>query len=72
MKDRIDPAAGILLYRKVGEEIGRGELLAKFCGSKELEEGEERLKGAVQIGAEKADPPCLIRKTIELRGRGGS
>jgi len=70
MGDPIDHAAGILLYRKVGEEIGEGELLGRIFCRRGMEGAEERLRGAIRIGESRPASSPLVRKVIGEWGSG--
>lgn len=60
--DAIDHSAGVIVLRKTGERVSRGEVIATLHTSSELlaEEGEHRYLSAVKI----ADTPPAPRKII--------
>lgn len=65
--DVIDYTAGILLYKKIGDKINKGESLAKIY-SNSLESGNlarQILKQSYEISSEKKPIPELIIKLIE-------
>ncbi|HKV45629.1 MAG TPA: thymidine phosphorylase, partial [bacterium] len=51
-EDRIDPAAGLVIERKVGEAVRRGDSLATVHGARPaaVEEGIRRVRAAYTIG----------------------
>ena len=65
--DRIDPAVGIELGRKVGDSVDKGDLLATlhFNDQARLDAALARLSGAFEIAAEPVPPRPLIRRVIE-------
>ena len=75
-EDDIDPFAGVLLFKKVGDEVKKGDRLAMFYSSEEkklkdtvLEAGgkENGAEGeAFVISAKKPEIPALIKTTIGL------
>jgi pyrimidine-nucleoside phosphorylase len=66
-EDRVDPAAGLVLRKRVGDEVGAGELIAELHASTEarVSAGEARLRGAlvVEDEAPPAQPLVLERLT---------
>ena len=69
----IDPAAGILLSRKVGDPVGRGEELAvmhtnKVAGSADVTSAEEMIRGAFIIKPEPVDDLPLILGYVDRTG----
>jgi pyrimidine-nucleoside phosphorylase/thymidine phosphorylase len=67
VSDTIDPGVGIVLGRKVGDSVDRGDLLATlhFNDQARLDAGLARLHGAFEIGPEPVPPRPLIRRVIE-------
>ena len=75
-EDSIDPFAGVLLFKKVGDEVKKGDKLATFYSSDEkkladaIEEAGGRENGdegeAFVIKTEKPEIPKLIKTTIGL------
>ena len=71
VEDRVDPAVGIVVRRRIGDRVERGEPL---CTVHEGDRGEPRervaarLAGAFRIGAEPAAPPPLVLERIETGG----
>jgi pyrimidine-nucleoside phosphorylase len=66
-EDRIDPAAGIVLNRKVGDEVRSGELLAMFHLNDEglYDEAEEIFRSGLELGKrEVAKRPLVLEVVI--------
>ena len=65
-EDPVDPAAGIVLRKKPGDRVARGEPLAEFFTSSErrLPESEKLFLEAAEIGAEAPEPVPLIRARV--------
>ena len=68
--DTVDPAAGILLGKKYGARVSRGDVLATLFTSKEssIAAAEERFLSAVSIGPEPPAPRRLIYARVEKSG----
>jgi pyrimidine-nucleoside phosphorylase len=51
-EDAVDPAAGIILHKHLGDEVRAGDVLAELHAASDsrLDAGEERLRGAATIG----------------------
>lgn len=64
--DPIDLSAGIYLPHKIGSYIKKGDLVAKlFSGRCDVfAEAKEHLLNSVKIGAQKPNPPSLIRALV--------
>lgn len=63
--DGIDPAAGILLFRKYGDYVRKGELIGRIYGRKErLAEAAGVLYSAFEFGNERPSEKKLIYKII--------
>jgi thymidine phosphorylase len=60
--DHIDPAAGIQLLRRIGDEVHEGEPVAMLYTSRDtrLVEAEERFLTGLRIALEPVSPPPLI------------
>ena len=67
-EDQIDLSAGIYLYKKVGDTVKKGEVLATFYGNDpaKLENGRQEASKAFVIGTARAERPKLIKKIIGL------
>jgi len=72
VEDAVDPAAGLEIWRKVGDRVEAGEpLAAMHLGERPLEAPEAvaaRLRAAWRIGAGPAAPGQLVRERIEEVG----
>ncbi len=68
--DIIDPKAGVILKKKIGDEVQTGEPLAVFYTDKEdvLKTAKERLLRAFKISSEKPTPPKIIKTMIDSEG----
>ena len=63
----IDVSAGILMRKKYGDKVSKGEALATLYTSREgsLPEAERMYRGAVAIGSAAADPRPLVCARVE-------
>ena len=66
-EDPIDPSAGVIVHKKIGDEVRLGDKLATFCGN-----NEDKVYIAINEAANiftfsstKTEPPALIKRTIE-------
>lgn len=68
--DAIDHSAGIMLLRKTGDRVEKGDVLAELHTSREelLADAETMLLGAVSIGAKKPDESRLIYARVTAGG----
>ena len=66
-EDNIDHGAGILLDKKIGDEVKAGDVLCRIYASSEqkLETALKMAQTAYEIGSDEIDPPELIRRIIE-------
>ena len=66
-EDEIDPSAGIILYKKVGDKVNKGELTARlFTSSEERASGAERLfLNALKISKNPPEKKKLIYGIIK-------
>ncbi|HUX19922.1 MAG TPA: thymidine phosphorylase [Spirochaetia bacterium] len=66
-EQQIDPAVGIWLEKRIGDRVGKGEVLARFYVNdrSNLDEALERFIGALQIGREEPKSFPLIYTKIE-------
>jgi pyrimidine-nucleoside phosphorylase/thymidine phosphorylase len=73
LEDRVDPAAGIEIRRRVGDPVAAGEPIATLhVGAAPLESPDAvsaRLRAAWRIGAGPASPGPLVHERIEEEGR---
>ena len=66
-EDPIDHSAGVMVYKKLGDEVRTGDTLLTFYGNDKAKV-ENALKDAADIytfSKDDVDPPALIKKTIE-------
>ncbi|HEY5677721.1 MAG TPA: thymidine phosphorylase, partial [Myxococcales bacterium] len=63
-EDAVDPAAGLLLRKRPGEDVRAGEVLAELHAASEerLDAGEARFRAAVGSGDGAAAPPLVIER----------
>lgn len=68
--DPVDPHAGIVLHKKVGDAVKKGESIATLFTNKEEQfaTAEELLKKAFVIGSEKPKPEVLVTHVIDKQG----
>ncbi|WP_343277518.1 thymidine phosphorylase, partial [Ligaoa zhengdingensis] len=61
-EDAIDHSAGILLHRKTGDRVERGEVLAELFTAREasVQEAEQMLLGAITFAQERPAPHKLV------------
>lgn len=69
-EDRIDPAVGIVLRRKVGDPVGRGEPLAEvhYNDADRLPAALELLERAYRIEGQRPPVPALIMALVTREG----
>lgn len=67
INDKVDYLAGIILNKKVGNEIRKGDLICELYSEdeKKLSAGEKRLKGAIKIIKSKPKENNLILDILE-------
>jgi pyrimidine-nucleoside phosphorylase len=65
-EDAVDPAAGLLLRKRVGDEVKAGEALAELHAASEarLDAGEARIRASVAIGETAPQPRTLVLERI--------
>ncbi len=66
-EDRIDLAAGIVLHKKVGDAVKKGELLATVYGNDQTrtDKGAQEAAAAFHIQDQKPEETVLIKKVIQ-------
>ncbi len=66
-EDVIDPKAGIIVYKKIGDVVEKGEVIAELFSDskKKLALAEGKYLSAVKISKEKTRKPRLIKKIIK-------
>jgi pyrimidine-nucleoside phosphorylase len=64
--DIVDPAAGVILRRKIGDRVSAGDELALLVHSREIEHGAaiELVRSALLIGPKPAEPGPLVIETL--------
>jgi pyrimidine-nucleoside phosphorylase len=69
-EDVIDHAVGIVLHKKTGDTVKKGEAIATLLVNRTepLAEVEKRLRQAIEIGKERVTPPPLIRCIVTAEG----
>ena len=67
LADRVDPGVGIVLGRKVGDEVDRGDVLATLHYNDEarLDRAVAQLSGAFVVAAERPRRPPVVLKVVE-------
>ena len=65
-EDRIDPAVGVVLHKKIGNSVQAGESLATIhaANEKSAEEAAEKLCRCYEFSAEPVERPPFIRKIL--------
>ena len=65
-EDKIDPAAGIIFHKKIGDRIKKGEEIAKiFTNRKEkVDEVKQMISNSIELASKKVKPLKLIKKII--------
>ncbi len=66
-EDRIDPKAGIIIHKKIGDFLNKGDMLAEiFTDKKEsVEKAKKRLLEAIEFSDKKVRKPKLIKQIIQ-------
>jgi pyrimidine-nucleoside phosphorylase len=64
--ERIDPGAGMVIHRKVGDRVRRGDALATLhtADAARLREAEARVRAAYRIGDAAAEPRPLVLEIV--------
>lgn len=67
-EDSVDLAAGILLHKKVGDKVSRGECLATLYGNdrKKLDAAEKEAARAFSFSSGKTEKPALIKEVLGI------
>ncbi|MBI5474001.1 MAG: thymidine phosphorylase [Ignavibacteriae bacterium] len=68
--DVIDPKAGIIITKKIGDEVKAGELLATIFTDKSgvVQLASDRLKALIQIADRRVEPPPLVVSYVDAHG----
>jgi thymidine phosphorylase len=63
----IDPAVGVVLHKKVGDAVEKGEplLTVHVNDRRRLEESLEALRRAIEVTPERPEPPPLVRAILD-------
>ncbi|HVI39450.1 MAG TPA: hypothetical protein VM577_02225, partial [Anaerovoracaceae bacterium] len=66
-EDTIDLSAGIMLYKKVGDPVQKGDLLATVFGNDQtrVDKGAQEAAGAFRIQDSKPEDIALVKKVIQ-------
>lgn len=66
-EDIIDPKAGIIFYKKIGDKVEKGEVIIQLFTDKKaaLKQAEARILSAVEISNKKTRKPKLIKYIIK-------
>ncbi len=69
-EDKIDYSAGILLQKKIGDRVEKGQTLAVLCTNRQekVEEAAAMLRDAIRIGANQPQQTPLIHARITVGG----
>ncbi len=69
-EDSIDYSAGIILKKKVGDKVSKGDVLARFysSGSEKCDRSEEIFKNALEINDKAPDDVKLIKAYVSNKG----
>lgn len=64
--DKIDPKAGIIFYPKIGDKIGKGDVIAELHSSskKRIKEAETKFFNSLQFSENKVRKPKLIKRIL--------
>jgi pyrimidine-nucleoside phosphorylase len=70
MQDRIDPAVGLMLHKKVGDRVAAGEPVATLHSNDpdRLPGAQAHLQGAFSLGARAPAPSLLVLRTLSEVG----
>ena len=70
MQDRIDPAVGLMLHKKVGDRVAAGEPVATlhYNDPDRLPGAQAHLQGAFSLGATAPPPSLLVLETLSEIG----
>ena len=71
-EDRVDPAVGILIHKRYGERVERGEALAEVLAADEAQAAQvaaEGVAGAFRVESQEPAPRVLIKHLVTGEGR---
>jgi len=65
--DKIDPKAGIIFRKKIGDKIKKGELIAELFtdDEKKFDHAKKRIENALTLSKEKVNKVKLIKATVK-------
>jgi pyrimidine-nucleoside phosphorylase len=63
-EDRIDPAVGMVVRKRIGDRIEAGDVLAEAHLARASDDGVARVRGCFVIGDETPSPPELILERV--------
>ncbi len=65
-EDKVDPAAGLYLRKKVGDPVRAGEVFAELHGADEarLDAGEKRMRAAITLGERAPEKAKLVLERV--------
>jgi pyrimidine-nucleoside phosphorylase len=68
--DVIDPTAGIILKKKIGDQVAKGDVIAEIMSDRDgvAERVCGELAGCITIGANPVSPPPRIRSMVDATG----
>ena len=66
-EDEIDHSVGILVLKKVGDFVKKGDVIAQICynKSKDVENSKNMILGAYKFSKEKVEKPKIIFEILE-------
>jgi pyrimidine-nucleoside phosphorylase len=69
--DVIDPAAGLILHKKIGDKVQKGEVLVTLYHgkSRSTEQARTMVLDAYELSAKKTKAPRLIYKVMQTKGK---
>ena len=67
-EDEIDHSVGVLVLKKVGDFVKKGDVIAKICynESKDVEKSAKMILGAYKFSKEKVEKPKIIFEILEV------
>ena len=68
LDDLIDPAVGVILRKKIGDKLSKGDpvLEIHYNHAEKLQEALALFESAVKIASNPVEPPVLIKKVISI------
>ena len=67
LNSKIDPSVGVVLHKKIGEDVKKGEPLctAHYNQQARFRDIAQTLLKAFEVNSERVDPPPLIKRIVE-------